>query len=270
VDERVTIYTMIYDGFTFFRELDLLEIRLHELADVVDKFILVECDRTHSNLPKPFYYEENKDRFKDYWDKIIHVKIYNAERYHDPSIEMGIDYAALDTITNNDQVHFDPEDLIILGASDQIMRASALRNFSYQWPTRVEMRYYYYYFNCRHIECNWYGSTIWKYKDMYNTPRHIYSSALPEYQLNEGGWHYSYMGGKEMMRSKIESLAHAPTINKPEFKTDEHMDWAMVNGIDLWNRTYEGPMGFVPIDNDNCPQYVLDNMDKFKNYFLIK
>ena len=33
---------MIYDCFTFFNELDLLEIRLNVLRDAVDKFVLVE------------------------------------------------------------------------------------------------------------------------------------------------------------------------------------------------------------------------------------
>jgi beta-1,4-mannosyl-glycoprotein beta-1,4-N-acetylglucosaminyltransferase len=33
---------MVYDCFTFYNELDLLEIRLHTLADVVDRFVLVE------------------------------------------------------------------------------------------------------------------------------------------------------------------------------------------------------------------------------------
>jgi hypothetical protein len=33
---------MIYDGFTFFNELDLLEIRLNVLNEVVDKFVIVE------------------------------------------------------------------------------------------------------------------------------------------------------------------------------------------------------------------------------------
>lgn len=32
---------MIFDCFTFFNELELLELRLHELAGVVDKFVLV-------------------------------------------------------------------------------------------------------------------------------------------------------------------------------------------------------------------------------------
>jgi beta-1,4-mannosyl-glycoprotein beta-1,4-N-acetylglucosaminyltransferase len=68
----------IYDGFLFFNELDLLEIRLNTLNDVVDKFILVESSVTHSGLPKPFYFEENKERFSKFLDKIIHIKVTNT------------------------------------------------------------------------------------------------------------------------------------------------------------------------------------------------
>ena len=42
----------IYDCFTFFNELDLLEIRLNELNEVVDYFVLVEATTTHSRKPK--------------------------------------------------------------------------------------------------------------------------------------------------------------------------------------------------------------------------
>jgi beta-1,4-mannosyl-glycoprotein beta-1,4-N-acetylglucosaminyltransferase len=68
----------IYDGFLFFNELDLLEIRLNVLNDIVDKFILVESSVTHSGLSKPFYFEENKQRFSKFLDKIIHIKVTNT------------------------------------------------------------------------------------------------------------------------------------------------------------------------------------------------
>ena len=34
---------MIYDCFSFYNELDLLEIRLNELVNAVDRFVLVEA-----------------------------------------------------------------------------------------------------------------------------------------------------------------------------------------------------------------------------------
>jgi beta-1,4-mannosyl-glycoprotein beta-1,4-N-acetylglucosaminyltransferase len=39
--------------FWFFDELELLDLRLHELADVVDRFVLVEATTTFSGAAKP-------------------------------------------------------------------------------------------------------------------------------------------------------------------------------------------------------------------------
>ena len=65
----------IYDCFTFFNELDILDIRLQELYDTVDHFVLVEANQSHSGKPKEYIFENNKDRFEKYLDKIIHIKI---------------------------------------------------------------------------------------------------------------------------------------------------------------------------------------------------
>src|SRR3954453_12113765 len=66
---------VIYDCFTFFNELDVLDIRLHVLADVVDRFVLVEARQTHQQRAKPLHYEENKDRFAAFADRIEHVVV---------------------------------------------------------------------------------------------------------------------------------------------------------------------------------------------------
>ena len=65
----------LIDAFMMYDELDLLEIRLHEVGPHVDYFILVEGNKNWQNKLKPFYYEENKERFKDFHDRIIHIKI---------------------------------------------------------------------------------------------------------------------------------------------------------------------------------------------------
>lgn len=64
----------IYDCFTFFNELDVLEIRLNELYDKVDKFVLVESTKTFNGKNKPLYFEKNRERFKKYSDKIVYLK----------------------------------------------------------------------------------------------------------------------------------------------------------------------------------------------------
>ena len=62
----------VFDSFIFFNELDLLELRLNILNDVVDYFVLTESPFTVSGNEKPLYYQENKDRFGKFNDKIIH------------------------------------------------------------------------------------------------------------------------------------------------------------------------------------------------------
>jgi len=66
---------MIYDAFLFYNELDLLEIRLNELKDVVDRFVLLESSRTFTNKPKPLVFKENRSRFSAFLDRIIHIEI---------------------------------------------------------------------------------------------------------------------------------------------------------------------------------------------------
>ena len=66
---------MLYDCFTFLNELDLLEIRLNILNKVVDKFVIVEATRTHSNQLKPLVFADNKERFRRFLDKIIYVVV---------------------------------------------------------------------------------------------------------------------------------------------------------------------------------------------------
>lgn len=48
----------IYDCFTFFNELDLLEIRLEELYNYVDYFVIVEANKTHAGEIKESIFEK--------------------------------------------------------------------------------------------------------------------------------------------------------------------------------------------------------------------
>jgi hypothetical protein len=66
---------MIYDCFLFFNEFKILRLRLEELKDVFDQFVLVESTRTFSNSPKPPFFEQNKKAFEQYASKIRHVVV---------------------------------------------------------------------------------------------------------------------------------------------------------------------------------------------------
>ncbi len=63
----------IYDCFTFYNELDLLEIRLNELNEAVDYFVIVEATKTQTGITKPLYFNDNKERYISFHKKIIHI-----------------------------------------------------------------------------------------------------------------------------------------------------------------------------------------------------
>ena len=76
----------IYDAFLFFNELDLLDIRLNLLNDVVDKFVIIESTVTFSGKNKNLFYNENKDKFSKFKDKIIHIIVDDTpEDFHNLS-----------------------------------------------------------------------------------------------------------------------------------------------------------------------------------------
>ena len=63
----------VFDTFLFGTNLDMLYVRLVELAPVVDKFILFESTTSFAGRTKPLIFAENRHRFAAFADKIIAV-----------------------------------------------------------------------------------------------------------------------------------------------------------------------------------------------------
>ncbi|MFK7945132.1 MAG: hypothetical protein AB8B85_19770 [Paracoccaceae bacterium] len=113
----------VFDCFLFYRELDLLEIRLAELGPRVDRFVLVEATVDFAGNPKPLYYHDNKDRFADWEDRIEHVIVdtepaapevrWARQRYQRDQFLHGLSDAA-------------PDDIVMVSDLDGIPRPEAL------------------------------------------------------------------------------------------------------------------------------------------------
>ena len=63
----------IFDCFMYFNEDLILEIRLNELYNRVDKFIIVESSYTHSGKSKKYNFDFKK--FAKFKEKIIYIKV---------------------------------------------------------------------------------------------------------------------------------------------------------------------------------------------------
>ncbi|OJJ14618.1 hypothetical protein BKI52_42060 [marine bacterium AO1-C] len=269
---------MVYDCFPFFNELDLLEIRLNELNDVVDKFVLVEATRTFQKKPKPLHYEENKARFAPFADKIIHVVVDHYPNFFSKfRVPKSMDYdnhqkeQILQGLTN-----CQPDDVIIISDLDEIPDPKKIIEYKDQPGVKIFNQVFCCYFvNCvimhgkkednnQHM---WLGSVMLNYKDLttIKTIRKDYRNEEKSKQytiIDNAGWHFSYLGGIDKIISKIESLAH-PEVNKAQYKDRERIQELIANGKDIFGRNMEHK--FVALD-ESFPQFILQNQEKYSEF----
>jgi len=271
----------IYDCFLFFNELDLLEIRLNELNEVIDKFVLVECSTTFSSKEKPLYFEESKQRFSKFLDKIIHVKVLDTPdlpskpgrlgTYHNRHEIEGYqrDCIARGLITCN------PDDVVLISDIDEIPKVDAIlqaKNLLNQNSNTVtfKQRFFYYYINGLCVsgnnEIDWFGTTACLFKNFQGAEKMRKQRGSATNNLNNSGWHFSYLGGVENIALKIESFAHAEWDND-QVKNRDRLKNVVESGMDLFGRHEKQRQVYIKLDA-SFPQYILNNTQKFSN--LIK
>lgn len=121
----------IFDCFTFFNELDLLEMRFEMLSPCVDHFVLVESSKTHHGEDKPLYYFDNRELYKAYWDKIIYVQVNDPPRYKGET-DMGIVNFLRNCIMRGLVEKCRPDDLVIVSDVDEIPNPEILKHIRTQ------------------------------------------------------------------------------------------------------------------------------------------
>lgn len=71
--EKLSKPKRIIDFVPLAHELDLLEVRLFELNDTVDHFVILEGTHTHRSQNKPLFLARNMERFSAFRKKIVHI-----------------------------------------------------------------------------------------------------------------------------------------------------------------------------------------------------
>lgn len=241
---------MIYDCFTFNGELDILEIRLNILDSHVDYFVLCESTETFSGKEKPLYYEENKARFAKWNHKIIHRVVSKRE------FSNAFERAAYQKDNIREAlIKCSPEDLIYYGDVDEIWKPQTEEG-------KLKQLNYCYYLNNRSSE-EWQGTNVCKYKNIRNLNelRADHSNVL-----NDGGWHFTNMGGIKEIKRKLESYDHQE-FNIDEVKNDLEMKIKLGEDYVGRDTDWQGKPFEFWVDETDLPEYVIINKQKYANYF---
>ncbi|MGC1878481.1 MAG: hypothetical protein WA347_06825 [Rhabdochlamydiaceae bacterium] len=264
--KRAEYTPKIYDCFTFFNEFELLEIRLNELNDVVDYFVLVEMDETFQGSPKPLLFKENHKKFEKFLHKIIYVGVTERIEVHNNPWER--EKFQRDQIMRGLQQCAD-NDVILVSDLDEILSHRAIPRIvhalNHHQVIACQLAFFVYFLNAREINNGGVRPYGVRYCDLKNKSVddlrkcyifHIpHSPPQPPYILHDTGWHFCSMGGLARFIQKLESWSHTPentpTIT-PEWKTQAFIDLSVQHSCEI-----------VEIDQ-SYPQFVLDNLDAFR------
>lgn len=276
----------IYDCFTFFNELDILELRLEELDACVDHFVIGEATRTFSNEPKPLHFAENRDRFARFLPKIIHVAIddlpaegdaWDREAFQRDALVRGLGTAK-------------PDDIIMVSDVDEIPFPANIARLTREamhgriWF--IECDYYTYKLNLA-IEDKWVGlcairaiqkkhlpsmQTFRAFRarqsrrlpmpinQAINIAKNVFRVGRPlsHVLVEHGGWHFTFMNTPEKIRYKIASYAHQER-NTPEFNSLENIQRLIDQERSVCGRRLRR------VGLEVMPKTVRENVERWRN-----
>jgi beta-1,4-mannosyl-glycoprotein beta-1,4-N-acetylglucosaminyltransferase len=282
----------IYDCFPFFNELDVLEIRLELMYDYVDYFIISECDSTFSGLDKPFYFDENKDKYSKYLDKIIHIKHHNTKNYlnlennyegkrgyiydnilkrlsnmiKSPQTEFGAPHWCRDyyhkELTMLGMDICEPDDIILFGDCDEIPNPYKIKLDGNSYI--INQKNMIYYINLENKTDLWYGTLITKFSNLLEESCMFTRESRMNFEkIDNAGWHLTWMGGKDRMIKKLISWGHQEYNNE---RVKNNINSFSDENIDVLNRN-------ILIQDININEYYPKNIIDFiqkKYLYLIK
>lgn len=275
----------IYDCFIFYKELDILEIRLNELYPVVDRFVLVEARKTHTGQPKTLFYDDNKARYARFADKIIHVIVDDIPADRAKGVEAS--YYHRDRI-NDGLKGANPDDLIMVSDADEIPSAESIRRIVETGMYRDAIIYY--EMPVYHFKLNW---RVHRKKSQFNTKiierryfrgaqhlrfsRAVISRSLPapiekllwqartavgfghvlERRVIEGqGWHFSFMFDKSGIREKVRAYGHFDRETGDSL-SDQALETKFLEQRSMWGDRIS------PESLDGLPAHVRANPERF-------
>jgi len=179
-----------------------------------------------------------------------------------------------------------PDDVVLISDIDEIINPLAiLKNKDKPGIKFFRQKLYYCFLNCECVGNVWDKPKMVFYKDLHspqwlreypNLPfSNKYMMKLAKLSrdvkqvlgskdlfIEDGGWHFSYLGGIERVKLKIKSFAHEEFDQEHYFQTENLLN-AIENGEDLFGR--EGlRFEFLLIDN-SFPRFLFENQELYSS-----
>jgi len=293
----------LFDVFLFFNELDLLELRLNTLYDVVDFFVISEATVTFSGHPKPLIFAENAKRFERFSDKIIYNLVdstpisfvnfvppneyftkrdvsYSHKSSGVPLKQLSMDFQRevfqRDSAINGLLGRAKAGDLIMISDLDEIPNPKAVKEAVSIYKSGAictfSQRWYMYFFNVI-SDREWFGTRICDFETLSGKSIDLIRYHLenrdmqPGPIIENGGWHFSFLGGQERVREKLKAYSYQGRRSQIFLRfIDAIFPSRIARKIEKNQDIFSTGRVFktVPID-DSFPSYLRENISRFQH-----
>tara|TARA_B110000438_G_scaffold188036_1_gene179691 strand:- start:1254 stop:2087 length:834 start_codon:yes stop_codon:yes gene_type:complete len=271
---------MIIDAFTFFNEKELVELRVKYLSDIVDYFIIVEADHTHTGKKKNWNFTEILNgSLKEYSSKIkyhqMKIDLTKAEAEKSPNYigkTLGRSWR-IETIQRNflkeayKKSSFS-DDIIIISDLDEIPskdKISFIKSSNFKTIAPVALGQSLFHLNCNYLDLEeWIGSVILTKQLIEKYEPQIfrdYKNRISHF--TEAGWSFSSFGGPKRIREKLEAFCHEE-YNKEEYKSEIHLKKCIETGADLFDRK----VNKKKVDKNFFPKDLLKLMEENPDFYF--
>lgn len=267
----------VYDCTMFHWEFDMLELRMKELWGVVDYFCVTESEVDHRGNKRELALTENLDKFDWAKEKLIVNVSKDLEGATDTwQREKYQRFESLASVLKKFENDIQKDDLFLISDTDEIFNSNSVSEIAGRDGIfTFQMHMYYYYYNLYISE--WYLAKAVTANHLMNPNNlrtiHPQSTNL----IQDGGWHFSYIGEPEQIQYKLKTFAH-DELDRAEFTDISNIEKAIKNKKDLFGRNLKGqisPLGggeeadFMtqPINEKDWPKYLFEEK-KYKNFIL--
>ncbi|EOY31133.1 Beta-1,4-N-acetylglucosaminyltransferase family protein [Theobroma cacao] len=266
----------IFDSIIFSNELDLLEIRWHELDPYISKFVILESNTTFTGIPKPLFFASNRARFAFAEEKIVHGvfpgQIASPGSHKDPFVLESLQRGAMNGLLLSAGIS--NGDLLIMSDTDEVPSPHTLKLL--QWCDGVppvlhlELKHYMYSFEFPVDYSSW-RATVHLYSP-WTRYRH---SRQTDVIFSDAGWHCSFcFRSLEEFVFKMTGYSHADRVKRMDFLNYSRIQKIICRGDDLFDMLPEEysfqelikKMGSIPHSASavHLPAYLIENADRFR------
>ncbi|KAL1372271.1 hypothetical protein AAHE18_01G191700 [Arachis hypogaea] len=266
----------VFDAIIFSNELDMLDIRWHELQPYVSKFIILESNTTFTGIPKPHYFELNRERFAFAKEKTVHGtfpgKLAVQGSYEDPFLLEGRQRAAMNSLIR--RAGISNGDILIMADTDEIPSPQTLKLL--QWCDGIpplmhlELKHYMYSYEFPVDYSSWRATA-----HVYSQHTQYRHSRQTDLMLADAGWHCSFCFRKMWeFVFKMTAYSHADRVRYKSFLSHSRIQDIICRGDDLFDMLPEEytfkdiikKMGSIPPSAFavHLPAYLIQNAHNFK------